>query len=397
MAIKRWILSEAGKGSEKPDFSLSAAELGLAGQDFHVRLTRLRGGLQEGVECVEIDNGRFSFVVLPTRGMSIWKGWLGKRGAKGSVEIGWQSPVEGPVHPHFVSVAEPGGLGFLDGFDEWFVRCGLESNGAPDFDEHGTLKYTLHGRIANLPASRVELTFDDEKKELALTGIVDETRFHFHKLRLQATISTRLGEPGLRVHDEVINLAATPATAQMLYHINFGPPLLEAGSKIVAPIAQLVPRTPHAAKTVATWDTFKGPEPGFDEEVYLTQLVAGADQRTEVLLENAAKSLGASVNYDQKTLPYFILWKDTRALSDGYVMGMEPSTNYPNPRTYETKQDRVVKLGAGEKVAFDLAITIHGDRQSVAAAEKRIATIAGATTPHVARAPQKGWSIEGEE
>ena len=51
------------------------------------------------------------------------------------MELGWKSPVHGPVHPNFVPLNEPSGLGWLDGFDELFVRCGLESNGAPDFDD----------------------------------------------------------------------------------------------------------------------------------------------------------------------------------------------------------------------------------------------------------------------
>ena len=65
----------------------------------------------------------------------------------------------------------------LDGFDEFFVRCGLESNGAPDFDpKTGRLTHPLHGRIANRPAHNVELTVDTDKQEIALRGVVEETR-----------------------------------------------------------------------------------------------------------------------------------------------------------------------------------------------------------------------------
>ena len=30
-----------------------------------------------GVDIVEIDNGKFRFIVVPTRGMGLWKAWLG--------------------------------------------------------------------------------------------------------------------------------------------------------------------------------------------------------------------------------------------------------------------------------------------------------------------------------
>ena len=38
-------------------------------------------------------------------------------------------------------MGEPSGLGWLDGFDELLVRCGLESNGAPEFDADGRVVY----------------------------------------------------------------------------------------------------------------------------------------------------------------------------------------------------------------------------------------------------------------
>ena len=85
----------------------------------------LRGGLSDGVDVIEIDNGRFRFVVIPTRGMGVW------RASCDNVRLGWKSPAKGPVHPAFVPLWEPGGLGWLRGFDELLVRCGLERTAGP--------------------------------------------------------------------------------------------------------------------------------------------------------------------------------------------------------------------------------------------------------------------------
>ena len=120
-----------------------------------VRTTRLQGGLGDGMVVVEIRAGANRAVLLPDRGLGIWKMTVG------DAELGWQSPVAGPVHPRFVPLAEPSGLGWLDGFDELVARCGLVSNGAPDFEPNGRLKHPLHGRIANLPARDVQVTLDD--------------------------------------------------------------------------------------------------------------------------------------------------------------------------------------------------------------------------------------------
>ena len=100
-----------------------------------VRTRRLSGGLREGVLLVELVAGDTKVFVLPDRGLGIWKI------VAGGVELGWQSPVHGPVHPRFVPLAEPSGLGWLDGFDELVARCGLVSNGAPDFDASGRLRH----------------------------------------------------------------------------------------------------------------------------------------------------------------------------------------------------------------------------------------------------------------
>src|SRR5438128_6451206 len=110
---------------------------------WQVRLRTCRGGRSDGVQVVEIDNGHFSIDVLPTRGMGIWRVRRGER------TLGWKSPAREPVHPAFVPLMEPAGLGWLDGFCELLCRCGLESNGPPEFDDAGRLVRPLHGRIAN--------------------------------------------------------------------------------------------------------------------------------------------------------------------------------------------------------------------------------------------------------
>jgi len=80
-------------------------------------------GVRAGVDVVTIDNGRLQLDVIPTRGMGIHH--VALNGDQEVPTIGWKSPVRGPVHPSFVNLGEPSGLGWLDGFDEFFVRCGL--------------------------------------------------------------------------------------------------------------------------------------------------------------------------------------------------------------------------------------------------------------------------------
>jgi murein DD-endopeptidase MepM/ murein hydrolase activator NlpD len=52
----------------------------------------------------------------------------------GDVYLGWNSPVKEVVHPRLINLQSRGGLGWLEGFNEWMVRCGLENNGHPGVD-----------------------------------------------------------------------------------------------------------------------------------------------------------------------------------------------------------------------------------------------------------------------
>jgi galactose mutarotase-like enzyme len=346
---------------------------------------RLRGGKSEGVDVVEIDNGRLRVALLPQRGLGLWKAWLD------GVEFGWKSPVRGPVHPAWVPISDPLGCGWLEGFDELLCRCGLASNGLPEFDAEGRLAFPQHGRIANLPSEALEIHHDESTGAVRLTGIVHETRFHFQKLALRSTLVMRPDEPALEIHDEVMNLSETPATAQLLYHINLGLPTFGPGSIVSAPVDVLVPRDAQAAPGIDTWNRLAAPSAAFKEECFYGQLNAHASGQTMALLKDAEGTRGVSVRMDKTQLPCFVLWKNTVAEQDGYVVGLEPSTNYPNRHSFEADQGRVLRLAPRESRRFDLRLAFHDDRAAIEAVEAEIAQMQGSRTASIGREPTSDW------
>jgi galactose mutarotase-like enzyme len=390
MPKKTWALTDVDRDVYVEDLAVAPADVGGAASGYAVRKRTLRGGLRDGLDAIEVDNGRLRFVVLPDRGMGIWKAWCG------DVELGWRSPALRPVHPRHVPLFEPSGIGWLTGFGEWLCRCGLESNGAPEWDPGGRLKYPLHGKIANAPAHRVELSIDGDTGEIAITGVVDESRLFGSKLRLTSTIRAHAGEAKLSIRDEVTNLSATPGEFELIYHINFGLPLLTPGAKFVAPVKTLVPRDMEAVPDIATWDTYGPYEPGIPEHVHFIELANRADGGTQTLLHTASGDRGVSLAFNRRQLPAFTLWKLRQGAADGYVTGFEPGVNYPNVRSYEERQGRIAKLKPGETRAFDLQFEIHSDAAAVRAAEQSIAEIAAGVPPRIHEQPQPGWSLSGE-
>jgi hypothetical protein len=349
-----------------------------------VRSRRLAGGRREGVLLVELVAGDTRVFILPDRGLGIWKMICG------GVELGWQSPVAGPVHPALVPLGEPSGLGWLDGFDELVARCGLVSNGAPDFDTGGRLVHGLHGRIANLPAHELTVTLDEEAGTLTLDGAVDETRFLIHALRMETSLVLSADRPRIAWTDTVTNLSARPASMQLLYHVNLGPPLLGAGAEVVVAIDELAPRDASAAADVPTWNRYDAPRAGRGEDVHFARIRPDAAGLASALLVVPDGSQAAGLSWRADTLPCFALWKNQGALADGYVTGLEPATNHPNPRSFEESQGRVVPLGPGESVRFDLALE-HLAGERLTAARAAIATLAAAP-PTVHTQPRPGWS-----
>ncbi|WP_164100467.1 aldose 1-epimerase family protein [Candidatus Laterigemmans baculatus] len=351
-----------------------------------VQLRRQRGdaGVSAGVEHLHVGGERAGFTLLPTRGMGIWKAWAGER------SFGWNSPVQGPVHPAWVPLSEPSGLGWLSGFDELLVRCGLESNGAPQFGSGGQLEYPLHGRIANLPAESLSVAVDAEAGTVEVRGTVRESRLFFTNLSLESTIRMAIDGETIEIEDRVTNHSDSPATAQLLYHINLGAPLLSEGATLVAPAVEVVPKTDQAAAAIDSYPRYQGPQVGFAEEVYLMRLVADHSGWTRALLRGADGTAGFGVSFDTSTLPYFIQWKNTAGLADGYVTGLEPATGFPNTRRFEEANGRIVSLEAGETQTHRLRLHLLSSAEQVEAFEAEVRKLALAD-PKIDRRPRDGW------
>lgn len=347
-------------------FRLGPEELGPKASGCSVVKQTLQDGIRSGVETIEIDNGRIRFIVLPTRGMGIWQAHCR------DVRLGWDSPVRGPVHPAFVHLDEPSGLGWLAGFDEMLVRCGLEYNGGPEFKDNGVLRYGLHGRIANIPAQDVTLSVDSENGSISVRGVVYETRLFGTKLRMTSTIGTQPGRAQITVHDSIENISSELSELELIYHTNFGPPLLEPGSTIVASVKKVIPCDDVATKGLPSWNIMGKETAGAKEQCFFCDLSASDEGRTGVLLRSADRRKAVYYQFNKKQLPCFTVWKNQQCKPDGYVVGLEPGTNYPNTKSVEKEQGRVISLAPGERRAFELVLEYLDDLDAIGTVEEAI-------------------------
>ncbi len=385
---KTWTLTDVASDVWLESFAVSNDSLRLpTPHDWSIRKRTLRGGLRDGIDLIEVHNGALSFAVLPTRGMGLWRGEY-----RGNY-LGWKAPVQGPVHPKFVQQTMRGGLGWLSGFDEWLCRCGLVSNGPPGRDPATGSILTLHGRIANSPANLVEVRINlDPPHELSIVGQVEESELFYPHLRLTSTLTTVPGSNRLVLHDRIENHGSQPAEMQLLYHVNVGPPFLEAGSRVVAPIREMAPQTVRAAEGIDTYETYVGPTLGFSEQVYLYHLLGDAAGNTMAMLYNAGANRGFAVRFNLRELPCFTVWKNTAAVEDGYVTGLEPATNFPNFKAFERQQRRVRTLPPGGRWDATWSLEVFDSAEGVSTALREIAALQSHGRALIHRTPHASFS-----
>jgi len=372
------------------EWELTAGEVVAGAQGCSIRKLTLQGGKQEGVDVIVVDNGKLKFSVCPTRGMGVLSVTMG------DIFLGWNSPVKEIVHPKLINLQSRGGLGWLEGFNEWMVRCGLESAGHPGVDrfinnvgDEATMELTLHGKIANIPASEVEVVIDPEPPHrIRVRGRVEERMFYGPKLVLEAEISTVPGSNEFQLADLIVNDGEDEQEFQIIYHANFGPPLLEEGSTFAAAVERVTPLNQHAAKDVASYANYQGPRLGFIEQVYCLYPKSDRAGRALTMLRNKARDKAVSMKFATGELPFVTLWKNTNALKEGYVTGLEPGTGFPNNRRIERKFGRVPKLPPGGTFKASIDVTIHATSNEVAEVSNRIEALQGGIDPTVDQSPE---------
>jgi len=180
-------------------------------------------GKAKGVSTLRVRTAQgLEFWVLPDKGMDICEAtFLGR-------SLSWHSPT-GITHPAYYSSR---GAEWLESFAGGLVcTCGLSTAGAAS--EDAGQKLGVHGSIGNTPAEQVNWTekWDGEDCFLTISGKVREASVWGTNLLLERTITTSLQSSTITLHDSVENQGLADSPLMLLYHCNFGFPLLTERSR----------------------------------------------------------------------------------------------------------------------------------------------------------------------
>jgi hypothetical protein len=329
--------------------------VGQMSQIAGARSCELTSGRAKGVEAVDVKTGSgFEFTVLPGRALDI--AWASYQGTP----VSYVSKTGVVAAPYF---QEKGFEGFLRNFFAGLLTTGgLTNIGVPCQDGEESLG--LHGRISNIPADDVAVFqgWQGDEYVIRVAGTVRQARVFGECLLLHREITTRLGSNALVVRDVVENAGSRPEPLMLLYHCNFGYPMVSASSRLHTSGGAVEPRDAEAAKGVAEHDRFMEPTAGYVEQCFYHDLAA-KDGRSFAALFNENLGIGAYVRYRVETLPRFLQWKMMG--EQEYVVGLEPSTNRLDGRVEMARRQQIRPLAPGEQRTFEVEIGVLDGRAAL--------------------------------
>jgi galactose mutarotase-like enzyme len=309
----------------------------------------LSDGWGRGLRATDINTGSgLQYTVLPDRGMDIS---LASYKGKNLVYL----TCNGETHPSYF---EPEGIGWLRTFAAGLLTtCGLTYLGPPCEDDGHQLG--LHGRFSTLPARQFSdlSEWDGKDYNCKVRGILEEGHIFGHKLRMQREIFSVCGQNVLRITDKITNFGSTPSPFTILYHMNFGYPLLTADAELLIDPQDSSPRDEDAESGIKDFRTFIEPRTDYREQVFFHTMKGNQKGETAIILRNKKAGISVTVRFNVNQLPYVTQWK---MMGYGeYVLGIEPCNLLCKSRKTLREENALPLIQPGEirRNVLELSVT----------------------------------------
>lgn len=242
------------------------------------------------------------------------------------------------------------------------VTCGLTHVGDPEKDQYG--ERGLHDRISHMPAnieSIIQPDIRNNNYEMSITGTMLQSTVFGPSIELKRTISGILGVSEIKIHDEVTNLGNQPVPHMLLYHMNFGWPLIDEGTKLIWK-GKLIPRSDDDPifSEGGDYQTCKPPmdiHSGGGGSVASIDIEADEKGYCKSEIFNPGLNLRVSLSFKKEQLPWLTSWQHWGR--DEYVTGLEPGTHPPKGQAAAREDGTLLFLEPGETKIYDLLIKVE--------------------------------------
>ncbi len=331
------------------------AHVGRLEQVGGVRRLRWAEGFETGTEQVQVRTGAgLTYYVAPSRGLDI------SLTEFGGVPLSWQAAA-GDVHPAYY---DPRGLGWLrSAVGGLLMTCGLTYVGAPG--EDAGVELGLHGRAHHLPARHVTADgrWNGDTYEMKVSGRVEEAATFGEHMVLTRSVRSVLGENRIMIKDVVENAGFVPTPHMILYHFNFGFPLLGEATRVEFPSRVVQPR--ESETPTEGYDRWDPPQAVYQERVYYHQDLVEENGWAAATIRNpqfpmadgaGTVPLVVHLRWAAENLPRLVQWKMSGAGT--HVLGIEPANCYVEGRAVERARGTLVTLEPGESRTYELTLEV---------------------------------------
>ncbi len=318
-------------------------------------------GPAKGTRAFDLNNGNgIHMTVLADRGLDI--AFLAYKG----VNMGFasKSGLHGPA-----SYVEDGVRGFLKQFNAGLLTtCGITYAGAP-CEENGR-KLGLHGPYSNTAAEQAcaRTVYEGDDCVLTVTGGVREVCMFEENVKLEREMKLKTEENVIEVVDHVENQGFGEQPVMLVYHINFGYPMLDAGAKVYTNAKCVTPRDEWARSGPGVWSVMDEPEIGRNEQCYFHEGFEGGEGTA--MIHNEKLGMAAIVTFDAGAMPLLCEWKCMMA--GDYALGLEPTVAGVMGRVYAREHGALPALKAGEAKDYRFAIRFTDDAAEIDGYKKRL-------------------------
>jgi len=306
-------------------------------------------GVRNDVKAARVrSGGGLDYTVLLSRGMDIAQAsWNG-------IPFAWVSAT-GAGHPH---AFDSEGRGWLRTFHGGLLTgCGMINAGAANEDNGESLG--IHGRLSHSPAEETYIgtEWEGDEAEIVVAGTMREAIVFGENLRLTRHIITELGGNALTIEDRVENLGFKTVPLMLLYHVNFGWPLVSEHTEISFDAeAPSEPRDPVAESGLDHALHLDAPISGYEEQCFFHHPRADEDGIATITMHNRALNFGVKITYDKEVFPHLTQWK---MMGQGeYVCGIEPANCRVYGRAAEREAGRLQHIAPGEVREFWTTIEV---------------------------------------
>jgi hypothetical protein len=358
-----------------------AERCGMLSQFAGVRLMTLGDGVERGVRVLEFrTGGGLRFTVLVDRAMDI-----GDCEYKGQA-IGWHSPA-GFRHPGLHEYEGEDGLAWTRSFSGLLVTCGLDHTLSPcevpadnyNYPGRKSVRHSLHGRVSTIPArlSGYGETWSSDRCVLWVEGVVQQSAVFGEDLHLIRRIEADVGENSIRISDRIVNHGFYRTPHMYFYHFNVGYPLLDEGSRLIAPIKNVVWAAHDGAgyeSQQVGYRTFPAPRLDFREQVWQHELMPDPMGKASVAVVNERLALGLEIVTVTQQLPCLYEWQHFQA--GQYALGVEPSTHHALGDLAARERGEMIWLEHSEAREYDVALNVLDGPRQLAQTEAAIRSVA---------------------